>query len=284
MECYSLIDPNIRGYRKPMLSLWLQKGTFWVSEQRLVDQANSIRRNSWMTESGIEKLERKLSGSDSVIVEEPRSVEALPDHVEDVRNVLQEMEAEEQADSLDEEVAIVMEIAEVIERGRKDKLPTLRNMPKKKLLEETVKVDKVLSKFETHSITETNELFHARAVVVTNGLGVKIDMVAGRKETIWKRRLQNTIKELRKDLSQLEASKDKDISNFRHWERLERKYSIRVKRFNVAIEELKERTTAIAAKFRRYQGWLDRYRQNRLFENNQRQFYRELDQKENIGN
>ena len=70
MECYSLIDPKIRGYRKPMLSLWLQKGTFWVSEQRLVDQANSIRRNSWMTESGIEELERKLSGSDSVIVEE----------------------------------------------------------------------------------------------------------------------------------------------------------------------------------------------------------------------
>ena len=39
-----------------------------------------------------------------------------------MRNVLLEMGAEEQADSLDEEeVAIVMEIAEVIERGRKDK-------------------------------------------------------------------------------------------------------------------------------------------------------------------
>ena len=46
-----------------------------------------------------------------------------------------------------EQVAIVMEIAEVIERGRKDKLPALRNVPKKKLLEETAKVDKVLSKF-----------------------------------------------------------------------------------------------------------------------------------------
>ena len=55
---------------------------------------------------------------------------------------------------------------------------------------------------------------------------------------MWKRWLQNKIKELRKDLSQLETSKDKDISNFRHWERLERKYSIRVKRLNVAIEEL----------------------------------------------
>ena len=90
---------------------------FWVSEQRLVDQANTICRNSWMTELEIEELERKVTGSDSVIVEEARSVEALPDHVgEDVRNVLLEMGAEEQADSLhEEEVAIVVEIAEMIE-------------------------------------------------------------------------------------------------------------------------------------------------------------------------
>ena len=189
-----------------MLSLCLQNGMFWVSEQRLVDQANTIRRNSWMTELEIEELERKLTGSDSVIEEEARRVEALPDHVgEDVRNALPEIRAEEQANSLDEEeVAIVMEIAEVIERGRKDKLPALRNVPKKTLLEETAKVDNVLSKFETHSITKANELLYAGAVVVTNRIGVKIDKVAGRKEPIWKRRLQNKIKELRKDISQLE--------------------------------------------------------------------------------
>ena len=68
MECYLLSEPKIRGYRKRMLSLWLQKGTFCV------------------------------------IVEEAISVEALPDHVgEVVRSVLPEMGAEEQADSLDEE-------------------------------------------------------------------------------------------------------------------------------------------------------------------------------------
>ena len=63
----------------------------------------------------------------------------MPDYVaEDVRNVLSEMKAEEQADGLgEEEVAIVMEIAELIERGRKDKLLAFRNVPKKKLLEET---------------------------------------------------------------------------------------------------------------------------------------------------
>ena len=86
MECYLLTEPKIRGYRKRMLSLWLQNGMFWVSEQRLVDQANTICRNSWMTELEIEELGRKVTGSGSVIVQETRSVEALPDHVgEDVK-------------------------------------------------------------------------------------------------------------------------------------------------------------------------------------------------------
>ena len=184
MESYLLSEPKIRGYGKRMLSLWQQKAVFWVSEQSLVDQANTIRRNSSMTELEIADLERKVTGSDSVIVEDARSVDALPDHVgEDVRNALLEMGAEEQADSLyEEEVAIVMEIAELIERGRKDKLLALRNMPKKKLLVEIVKVDKVLSKLKTHSITMTNELFYARAAVVTSRLAVKIDKVAERKE------------------------------------------------------------------------------------------------------
>ena len=87
-----------------------------------------------MTALEIEELERKVTGSDSVIVEGARSVEILPDQVgEDVRNVLPEMGAEEQSDSLDEEeVAIAIAISEVIERGRKGKLPALRNVPKKK--------------------------------------------------------------------------------------------------------------------------------------------------------
>ena len=104
-------------------------------KKRLVDHANTIHRNSWMTELEIEELERKVTGSDSVIVEGARSVEALSDHVgEDVRNAFPEMGSEEQADSLDEEVAIFMDIAEVKERGRKDKLSALRNVSKKKLL------------------------------------------------------------------------------------------------------------------------------------------------------
>ena len=62
---------------------------------------------------------------------------------------------------------------------------------------------------------------------------MKTDKVAERKEPMWKRTLQNKIKELRKDLSQLEASEDNDINNFRN-------FGITVKRLNVVFEELKQ--------------------------------------------
>ena len=56
-----------------------------------------------------------------------------------------------------------------------------------------------MCKFKTHSITKTNGLFYAGAVV-SDGLGVKINKAGERKEPMWRRRLQNKIKELRKDL------------------------------------------------------------------------------------
>ena len=123
MECYLLSKPMIRGYRKRILSLWLRKGMFWVSEQRLVDQANAIRRNSWMTEIEIQELEKKVTGNGSVIVEEVRSVEALADHVgEDVRNVLPKMGAEEQAsnrNSFRETYGVSLQIIRKMQSGCK---------------------------------------------------------------------------------------------------------------------------------------------------------------------
>ena len=83
---------------------------------------------------------------------------------------------------------------------------------------------------------------------------------------MWWRRLQNKIKGLRKGLRQLESSKDKEISNVRHWQTLERKYSIRLKTLSVVIEELKQRIVAIAAKVRRYQERVDRFRQQNVSE------------------
>ena len=47
-----------------------------------------------------------------------------------------------------------------------------------------------------------------------------------------------------------------------------------LKTLGVVIEELKQMIVAIAAKVRKYQEKVDRSRQSIMFQNNQRQFYR----------
>ena len=88
MEFYLLSEPKIRGYRKQMLSLWLNKGMFWVSEQRLVYQANTICRNSWMTELEIEELERNLAENDSYKEKERSTDDTGSNLGEEVRDIV----------------------------------------------------------------------------------------------------------------------------------------------------------------------------------------------------
>ena len=67
-----------------------------------------------------------------------------------MRDILAALEADEKIGSVEEEeVVITEEIVEVSERRKKDKLPALRGIPKKNLLEDTAKVDNVLCKFKT---------------------------------------------------------------------------------------------------------------------------------------
>ena len=42
MKCYLLIESKVRSHTKRMPSLCLNKGMFWVSEKRLIDQTNLI--------------------------------------------------------------------------------------------------------------------------------------------------------------------------------------------------------------------------------------------------
>ena len=117
-----------------MLSLWLNESMFWVSEQRLVDQANTIRRDSWMTELEIKELERNLAENDSYKVEE-RSADDLGSNLgEEVRDILIALKADEEIGNLEEEeVTIIEEIVELLERRQlPDKLPAPRDIPEKK--------------------------------------------------------------------------------------------------------------------------------------------------------
>ena len=110
-----------------------------------------------MTEEDIEELGRNLAENDSY-KEEGRSADYTCSNLgEEVTDILTALEAHEEIGNLEEEeVAIIEEIAGVIGRTQKDKLPALkdklpalRDIPKKKLLEQTAKIHKVLGKFKT---------------------------------------------------------------------------------------------------------------------------------------
>ena len=135
---------------------------------------------------------------------------------EEVRGILTALEVDEEVGNLQEEEVTIIEkiaemlerrqkaiteqIAEVLERIHKDKVPALRDMQKNRLLDKTGKSS------------------YAGAVVVnTNKLGVMINKAAKRKETMWKKNLQDRFKDKRKGLSQLESSNDKEVGNVRHW-------------------------------------------------------------------
>ena len=91
-----------------MPSLWKNKGMFWVSEQRLVDQANTIRRNSWMTELEIEELERNLAENDSYKEEE--SADDIGSNLgEEVKDILTALEPDDEIGNLEEEEVAITE-------------------------------------------------------------------------------------------------------------------------------------------------------------------------------
>ena len=84
-----------------MLSLWLNKGIFWVSEQRLVDQANTIRRNSWMTELEIKELEKNFVENNSYKEEERSADDIGSDLGEEARYILTVLKADKEIFNLE---------------------------------------------------------------------------------------------------------------------------------------------------------------------------------------
>ena len=140
-----------------------------------------------------------------------------------------------------------------------------RDVPKKESLEETAKASKVLGKFESHNITSINYFFCAGVVVVAKRLGPRRNNETGRKEQMKRRIVETKIKELR-------YQRDSG----RQWERLGKKYDVSIKTLKVFIEELKERVLAFLAKVKRYQERIIKRMENRMFQNNQRQFCKEL--------
>ena len=101
-----------------------------------------------------------------------------------------------------------------------------REIEKHRLLEATRKVDVVMNKIEVGNITDMNVLVYVDAVVITEMLGVKNRKSTGM-EPWWNRRMVAQVKQLNKDLGQINTLIKRKKIEKKYKDGLERRYKMK---------------------------------------------------------
>ena len=114
----------------------------------------------------------------------------------------------------------------------------------------TAKVNSVIELIETKNIIQANNLIKAEGVWVADQLGLKKYEGGQKKEPWWKRRIEEDVKQLKKDTNILERVKKGQIGAHKEGKAklVEEKYRVKRKGLTTAIKELKQRVLIKAAK------------------------------------
>ena len=107
-------------------------------------------------------------------------------------------------------------------------------------------------------------------------LGVKAKVQETAKKPYWQKRLESQVKELRKDFDRVKVIKDGGKIKKKHRDRLQQKYRLKEKGENTVLEVISQRIKAKQGKINRYNNRISQYQQNRMFQNNEGNFYRKL--------
>ena len=143
---------------------------------------------------------------------------------------------------------------------------------------QTDRVNEAMKYLKSKSITETNNLIRAASVWVAERIGLKKAEHRKKNEPRWKRRIEEDIKRLRKEVNFLEreVKGELGLKKKRKLSELNERYRVKRKGLKTVIEELKQRIFAKNVKIRRYQQRIEEFRQNRIFDFDQKKMYAEL--------
>ena len=295
-KCFYKSDPSQRGYRKRMIKIWKEIGVFDTTEQRLADQSRAIRTNGWLSEIEMEEIQREIEREQRI--DEVMSTEEGTDMENSLENECENDNRDETSEEeTDEEISMTMILARMIESESseerksllqefaeevtKEEAPlNLRNVDRGRLKEAVRKINDLLTDIPTANLTETNKLLLAAACLAGKKVGAKKRETTSMAEPWWKRRLNGQIAKLRKDLSRLDKWKSNQLKSMAVKEQLETRYKVKKKGIGVVIEELKQQVVAKAAKVKRYEGRVEQYRQNRMYQSNQKRLFERLENKE----
>ena len=179
----------------------------------------------------------------------------------------------------DEERQMIKDILEIMRSGQVWNGVGFKRVDRKVLTEWTKKVNRLVSEIQTTmNITDTNKLINATAIYIARQVGLKMGGCEGKgsKEPRWKRRIKDSIAELRRHVNIPERSKQGQLKRKEKYTKLERKCNIKQKGEKVVIEELKQRLQAKSVKLKRYEQRIHRYQVNRLFQQDQKRVYQQI--------
>ena len=271
-----------------MHRIWNGKGMFQITEQRLLDQKAQIIRKKWLTELELEEIKRMVEHEESEAVGDVTSEDKSEYNEQELeingnendlnvndRVSLGQFIVDRDQNNLNEnEKIILQQLNEIKERERK-RLPALRGVERRRLIDIVNRVDVVLGKVKVADITELNDLIYCGAALVTEIIGVK-SKATERKEPYWKRRLENQLNVLNKDLSRINLLIEGRSLKKKHADILQKRYKMKQKGLRTTKEIICQRIKAKAAKIKRYNQRISQFQQNRLFTNNERRFYQLL--------
>ena len=146
----------------------------------------------------------------------------------------------------------------------------MRNVDKKRLSGASNKVDAM---FKTlNNITTLSKVIYCCGIITSELLGVKNSKGNQKNYPMWKKRLENQIIDLCKDLDRvIELSKVKKLRK-KHSDQLQRKYFFNQKGFVHVMKKNRQQIKSKRGKVNRYNIRINKYQQNRTFRNNEGMF------------
>ena len=153
-----------------------------------------------------------------------------------------------------------------------------KKVDKKVLKVQTDRVNEAIKQLKSKSITETNYLIRAASAWVAERIGLKKAEHRKNNEPRWTRRIEGDIKRLRQEVNFLESEVKGELGlkKKRKLSELNERYRVKRKELKTMTEELKQRMLAKNPKVRRYQQIIEQFRQDRIFDCDQKKMYAEF--------
>ena len=147
---------------------------------------------------------------------------------------------------------------------------------KKTFQVQTDRVD-AIKYFKSKNIKKTNDLTKDVSVWVEEQKGLKKRDYREKNEPRWKRRIEGDIKKLTEDVNLLTGDLKGELRSKKKQKVKELYEKYRVKKgLKTVIEELKQRMLAKSTKVKRYEQRIEQFRQNSIFDLNQKNLCAEL--------